>query len=341
MVATRLYWLDWLKLFAIFLVVWGHALFHFGDIPMEEKYNGVSGFIYSFHMPLFMTISGFFSYKLVSGLGMEVLWKKFIQLIIPTISLISLCLYFGIKDQNFWYLGSLFLCYFFFWMFFKLNIPQWLRVVFCLLFFFFVFPLFPRIPIIRFYKLDYMLPFFGLGLIIKHFSTVLEKRSSLLCLCSGILFVLMEVFWDSSFIWYNSFSNWIDYKKIVVEGLFCFDGKNLLQSLFRYSVGAIGTLFFVSFFLYLSQKIKFQSHIVDFFNRKILGYTMQIYVLQTFIVQINIFQIRMSTENMFLFQYVETGLLSIAITFTCIFIAKILEKSKIISLLFFGQNKFK
>lgn len=45
---TRLVWLDQLRGFGIFLVVYGH------NFPVTEKY------IYSFHMPLFIFLAGFF-----------------------------------------------------------------------------------------------------------------------------------------------------------------------------------------------------------------------------------------------------------------------------------------
>ena len=47
----RLDWVDQVKGFTIFLVVYGH------NFPFNEKY------IYSFHMPLFIMLAGFFHYN--------------------------------------------------------------------------------------------------------------------------------------------------------------------------------------------------------------------------------------------------------------------------------------
>lgn len=58
---TRLIYFDLLKLFAIFLVIEGHCVQHLLDT--NEYDEPLYSFIYSFHMPLFMTIAGFFSYK--------------------------------------------------------------------------------------------------------------------------------------------------------------------------------------------------------------------------------------------------------------------------------------
>lgn len=55
----RILWIDGLKFFAILLVVWGHVLPRLQPTPVELKYVGVAGWIYSFHIPLFMTLSGY------------------------------------------------------------------------------------------------------------------------------------------------------------------------------------------------------------------------------------------------------------------------------------------
>ena len=58
---TRLVYFDMLKLFAIFLVIVGHcAQYLLSSSPYDEP---LYVYIYSFHMPLFMIISGFFSFK--------------------------------------------------------------------------------------------------------------------------------------------------------------------------------------------------------------------------------------------------------------------------------------
>ena len=106
---SRLLWMDSLKLLTIFLVCWGHAII-FDGIDHDYAYEiQPTLFIYSFHMPLFMTISGYFAIGLTEG--RYDIKKKFIQLILPTISLGILCLVLHINSLNFWYLKSLFSCY--------------------------------------------------------------------------------------------------------------------------------------------------------------------------------------------------------------------------------------
>lgn len=64
----RLDWVDQVKGFTIFLVVYGH------NFPFNEKY------IYSFHMPLFIMLAGFFHYNKTD---FETVKKRFHFIIIP------------------------------------------------------------------------------------------------------------------------------------------------------------------------------------------------------------------------------------------------------------------
>lgn len=79
------YW-DVAKGVAIFCVVWGHCL---QNMTTDTGYlcsDGLSQLIYSFHMPLFMVISGYFAYSSLSRPIGITLRKKIRQLIVPSIS---------------------------------------------------------------------------------------------------------------------------------------------------------------------------------------------------------------------------------------------------------------
>ncbi len=60
-------YLDIVKYVAIFLVIWGHVVQQSlapGVVPLKAA--GIYRFIYSFHMPLFMGISGYFGGQIYS-----------------------------------------------------------------------------------------------------------------------------------------------------------------------------------------------------------------------------------------------------------------------------------
>lgn len=119
----RLQYMDILKFAAIFLVVWGHSEQYLltSDFPDRAVYRH----IYSFHMPLFMMISGFFfAMTLKPGIMKNVL-NKARQLILPALcwgfiyvliqSLTNMSSpslkYIGLSIFNgFWFLHSAFAC---------------------------------------------------------------------------------------------------------------------------------------------------------------------------------------------------------------------------------------
>jgi fucose 4-O-acetylase-like acetyltransferase len=108
----RILWLDNLKGVLIFLVVLGHCIqFTSQDPDSDRLYN----FIYSFHMPLFMFLSGYACYK--SDISFNIISRRFVQLIIPFVSYNAInalltgnnySLYFKYPQVGLWFLWVLF-----------------------------------------------------------------------------------------------------------------------------------------------------------------------------------------------------------------------------------------
>lgn len=239
----RIVWIDFVKLLAIYLVVLGHVLSFMGLNKDEVMHNNhVWGYIYAFHMPLFMTVSGFFSHKLISCQGN--IRRKFMQLIVPCISLGIVCLIARIHSLNFWYLKSLFICYVVWDLFFLLFRKRlWLGTLLLCIGCFLFFPLLTRIPYLSSYKVDFMLPFFGFGILMSHYWQFVIRHVIRLDIVFALLFITGLYFWDSSFIWYFSKPQWIDYKAILEERCLLVDMTTFWQSMWRYAVGLFGTVF--------------------------------------------------------------------------------------------------
>lgn len=119
---TRIFLFDALKLFAIFMVLWGHAIQYLRSSNFTEE--PVYRVIYSFHMPLFMMIVGFFFARTFRPGFFRIFCKKFRQLIYPTL---VWCLIFSILmtikmrfptfdyicqnyENYFWFLKCAFIC---------------------------------------------------------------------------------------------------------------------------------------------------------------------------------------------------------------------------------------
>lgn len=113
----RIAYLDNLKSFAILLVVLGHCI----QTSFFEDYdnNLLFRYIYSFHMPLFMCVSGWLSYK--TDIRLTRILHRFMQLMIPYFAwgLISACVIGGFSWDLFlhpdraglWFLWALFFIY--------------------------------------------------------------------------------------------------------------------------------------------------------------------------------------------------------------------------------------
>lgn len=80
--------IDFLKGVAIFLVVYGHIIQYCIKNKGDFFLNLVFKIIYSFHMPLFMIISGYLFYNTLQNNKQikQLIYKKFKQLIVPAIS---------------------------------------------------------------------------------------------------------------------------------------------------------------------------------------------------------------------------------------------------------------
>lgn len=75
--------LDALKGFAILLVVLGHSIqWHVKDFDNNILFR----IIYSFHMPLFMFISGYLAFGRIKAFDIRYIYKKFKGLIIPCVA---------------------------------------------------------------------------------------------------------------------------------------------------------------------------------------------------------------------------------------------------------------
>ena len=120
---NRLLWADALKGVLILLVVLGHSIQNtIGDACYT---NHLWNIIYSFHMPAFMAISGYLSFRVKDKVGgakwCSVIWRRFKQLVVPFVlwtiilllynnsfTLESIIDYILYPDKGLWFLWVLF-----------------------------------------------------------------------------------------------------------------------------------------------------------------------------------------------------------------------------------------
>lgn len=80
----RMAFFDFLKMFAMFMVLWGHAIQHLQTSDVWG--NIMHKIIYTFHLPLFMMIAGFFCISSMNLNSFTFFKKKGTQLLLPCIT---------------------------------------------------------------------------------------------------------------------------------------------------------------------------------------------------------------------------------------------------------------
>ena len=343
-----------LKGILIFLVLYGHSI-QYGS-GNEFLNNGgywfdpIMKLIYSFHMPLFMSVSGYLMYYSVErhGLLNSVLTRitRFLP-IFATWSVILCLLDYFIKGKSF--LFKRFIYYFFtdFWflwaivfcaivLFFvevinnKLNINRkfdifyYLIVSLILLVLFFISPDF---YVFASYK--YMFPYYLVGyLYAKHNFSFLHRKAF------GFSMLLLWILLLFKF-------NYETY--IYTTGITLLQKENKFYQLFiniyRYSIGFFGS-FSCCFIVYNIDNLlqKFSSGKIVAVIRSIFEYlgkqSLSIYILSTYLYDRYLPIITTGfTPNYFII-FIET----IVILCLCLLIAKIISCSKILTRIIIGAN---
>lgn len=237
--------IDFLKFIAIFLVVWAHQR----QILFEKSMfsSTLSKVIYSFHMPFFMTLSGFFAENLLKYSFILLLKQKFIRVLLPAIcwSVPVILYYFfwsgkyvsvgeALRDflTDYWFLKSIFFCYLLFFISVKLFKK---KVVACLISCLILF-LLPDTKI----HISFMLPFFWLGYFLKTsvFSKEKMKWGYLLALFSA--FVALLFAWKLKYTIYITPMNLIDWNELTLNY------SALWIAIYRFLLGLSGTVVVLS-----------------------------------------------------------------------------------------------
>lgn len=269
---NRILWLDALKCFAMFLVIWGHVI-QYGVTDYLE--NDIHIGIYSFHMPLFMMISGFFAGNIAKYSFGKFLKKKFIQLIFPCIIYGFLCSYIYIYGGSLlgkyfyclWFLKSIFLCFVFYYPYAKYKNVY-------VLFFTIVLSLF-----VVYYKFNEMYICFLFGTFLREFERLVYRKIRLVSFLSATVFLFLFCFWNN------------DYLKIYYEHLGPFVLFNTSSSLTHYFsvlfykiiIGLCGSVFL--FCLFKMRSSLFQSSKLGRYISYIGKNTLYIYVFQYFFLE--------------------------------------------------------
>ena len=275
------------------LVVLGHSIqYGSGTEVLNNNFFGdiVVKFIYSFHMPLFMLISGYLFYFTNNKYTTkQVIIKKAKTLIVPIaiwsilVTLLDVLFYdfqklfdpWGLFKLycnefigQFWFLWAVFLCSLIVTVikrFFNDNIIAY-TIVFIISF------VTPDIILFALYK--FMYPFFVIGYMFKKYNLdkkIKSKFGNICFLCSLIIFIIMLVFYQDNYYIYVSGFTLLGQKSIL---------NMLYIDLYRIIIGLVGSFVFIYLF------VKFSKFIRGLVSRVLLHIgknTMGIYIISFFL----------------------------------------------------------
>lgn len=260
---TRKLYPDVLRGFAAILVVLGHCIQECGGYEMwfcqyywySEHYQ----FIYSFHMPFFMLITGYFAgYGFIKAANisdkLRLFGKRAVSCLVPVFVMTGLdCirLYFEAKAQgtglpyssvgdffkmaynSLWFLWAVVICY---------GVVLLVNILFrdnLIVYFLIYLSLFIIPDRYNFHVYKYIFPFFVLGYFYKRFEGKIrpvyeERKPFCLFVFSAIFAVLVCLFNDKMFIYKSGYviTNAVWYKMVAVD-------------VYRLLVGLAGSLFFM------------------------------------------------------------------------------------------------
>ena len=327
MTNERIKWIDALKFFAIFLVLWGHAIQH---LVSSDRYDSpIYLFIYSFHMPLFMALSGFFGDKMIDKGFFNVVGTRFRQLLIPMLSAdILLIILLNILDKDirdvfysFWFLKSAFVCAVLYFLVCQCRSWFWTALIIALI----------VVQVTRLYYINLMFPSFVVGALINRYFNYFKQHAILIFAVSSLLFVVLQFGWDERFLSVKPRELWsaLPTVKFIQEFSYI--------RIYSLLIGLSGTIMFIAMFEYSSRFIKSTS-----IGDKIINIgkqTLGIYIFQTFILETILAEfLKFDNIDFWIFNLILAPFVSLIVLFISLGLIKLINLNKWTSFLFLGNR---
>lgn len=334
--------MDALKLFAIFLVLWGHAVQQFTCGGGAGSGNMVFRAIYAFHMPLFMGIVGYFGASLSKLSFKDFITKKFRQLILPALSfgiLYSLVIKLGIGEGRwlsgwtwFWFLKSAFVCCGLYWLGTRwkkhllAGIALSILLSFCYAEIVYEIPTITGIHIIGEWHVPKMYLCFVGGAMLKLFSDKIRGNELKVLLWSGLIWVSMWIVIVSDMAFYQFSMT----RSLLLSGTAWF---NLIE-------GLAAIVFFITLFQYVGKRVSnmaYGDRICSWGSMTLSIYCLQVFIMETFLPRLLDFR----GINHCFFDIVVAPFISLVVLLICIGITKMIQRSSFLSWLLLGKELWK
>lgn len=347
-------YLDMVKGFTIFLMLWGHCVqLCYQNTTHNFFDNIVIKIITSFHMPLFMLISGYLFYYSFKKRPLNQLVIHRSKPLLHTIVICGIFLYYisygvvSISNKDFslllngswlsslsglWFLWSVLAASLIVAIVCKKVHKLWLQITVLLLLSFATL-LFPNGE-----KNLFMYPYFILGFYFSKYKHLIPEKLLHFKHLSIVLFPVMLLFYERK-------------HYIYVTGIYsgnCSVKEQIMIDGFRYAIGLVGSVFALTVLelIYKAVTLKLKKPFIGNGLALMGKYSLQIYALSTVLLSFYLPLVFSKTinilfdgnniflKNMFIYNFFFTFSLSVAYSFLLYYVVKLLYKIKVGYLLF-------
>lgn len=340
-------YIDVLRGIAIILVVIGHCIQYGSGLNYGRNLifydNILFKWIYSFHMPLFMLISGYlFYFSEQKYTTKELIKNKFLTIMVPLFSFSTIIAIINIVKhgitgnvlmlflsfiriylEHFWFLWALFLFSIGMILINKIFKNQNKEYIYLIIYIIsFVVP-----DRWVFHVFKYVYPYYIIGYLFnknKNFKNwCIDKHNIVNCLLINLFFVFLLFFFQKDIYVYNSFH-------------YIFNGNGVIRmigiNLFRNLIGLVGSLAIITtshlLFQFFSKK-QLSFKLINYIGKQSLG----IYAISSLIFE---FVMQKATQFLDTFNYFYLIGESILVIVICLIIIKILSLNNITNKIFLG-----
>lgn len=313
---------DLLKLFAIFAVVLGHSMQHLLDGDATE--NPLFLWITTFHMPLFMAISGFFSVKSFQRPVKHYLKNRSRQLLLPWVSWsIILAVTISVMDgmitwsgfkslfiDSLWFLKSLFICGILALLGFK---PKGNRIVWVVLSL-----MISQVCMV--WNVFIMYPCFLWGILLAKKFSYIHQHLVKVSVISGVIFFLSSIaisitpgFWIRN----------AGIRQLLLNGNLEYDLfiDVVLRRYIQLIIGIFGATFFIVLFYGLFSTGKKHNFLASMGRFSLGVYVVQTLILETILPRF----VHFMADDMLVFDLLVAPCISVAITAVSLCISLIIS----------------
>lgn len=290
-------------------------------------------------MPLFMALCGFFAKGSVHLSVRDFTFRKFKQLLLPAVIFVIISALFknwgGVFNlcrqlfHSFWFLKSAFICYVFYYIATRINtiskktpLGYILTIIVT--------------QVIGVFQINIMYPCFLFGVAMQHFHPTIHKYAVKITIYSFSAFLVMLLFFDSSF-W--SFRSVVNYYVIPTNILST--PQYWYVTGYKLIIGMIGTLAFFNLFECIFSKSnensKFSKMTVSIGKQTLGIYILQSYILENWLASSVNFDMIPTT----MFYLLVVPFISMSVLLACSLIIRLTQYLPVAPLLLFNQPQIK